>query len=99
MAFRVKRLVVASQLEFGSDVLLKRKSANTLTQGNGDTLDASGVSGGTSARLIIPNSGTAVGTGVPSTNGELLVTNRAAGSPVLVVRLAGTTFYTALTAA
>lgn len=48
-------------------------------------------------RLIIPN-GTAVGTAFPTSNGELVLTQRAAGSVCLVGRLNGTTYFVALTA-
>ena len=50
-------------------------------------------------RVFLPNSGTALGTGFPTSNGEICVTNRGVGTPVICVRLNGTTYFTALTAA
>jgi len=49
-------------------------------------------------RVILP-SGTAVaGTAFPASSGEIVVTQRAAGSPCIVARLNGTNYFTTLTA-
>ena len=57
-----------------------------------------GVSTLTSPRRVMLPNGTAAGTAYPVNNGEICITQRAAGSPVIVVRLNGTNYYTALTA-
>lgn len=85
-------------IQLGADVDLVRKAASVASQGSGDTLDSSGLSGGTTARFILPNGTAVAGTAFPATNGEVVLTQRAAGSPCIVARINGTNFFAALTA-
>jgi hypothetical protein len=75
--------------------------ANITMSGSASTANfasGTGAADGATTTVILPHS-TAVGTGSITSNGLFKVGQRAAGSPCLITRLNGTTYYAALTAA
>jgi len=86
-----------SSVTFGADAVLYRSAANVLHLGSGDTFRVASGTGatGTEARLVIPHSTALAGTAFPASNGEVVLTQRGAGTVVLVGRLNGTNYYSA----